>query len=138
MTEQPAAYTVGDPGDETRNHLFGRPVEISTTATTPRFGYTMAAVEEVVPEEYAPKQRQEGICWNCGKPVGTGDHLCRFEDTRQGRSFAVSMAPTAEEMAAAIREFARTDCSSFEGRPEWRDARVRLNELAARLPGGSR
>lgn len=123
MTETPVTYhTVGDPGDE----------------TTPRLGYT-AEVGETAPEEYAPKQRQEGICWNCGKPVGTGDHLCRFADTRQGRSFSVAMAPTAEELAAAIRRCAELRplyLRSYDDYHQWRLALDTIDALAARLPKG--
>lgn len=88
--------------------------------TTPRFGYTAEEVEEVAPGEYAPKVPQ---C-DCA--------ICRGRNN-------VAMAPTAEEMAAAIRRCAELRplyLQSYEDYHQWRLALDAIDALAARLPKG--
>lgn len=81
-------------------------------------------------------------CWNCGQMYVTDhDHLCRFADTRQGKSFAAGMAPTYEEFAAAVQAF---DDGLFPlNMPlppslelAWNDVWGQMTMLAARLPRG--
>lgn len=139
MTEQQAGYHIGDPGDETRPQVFrysgASPedirdaliVELDTGtgtatvvckrdgSTTPRLGYTADEVEEVALGEY---QLKPGVA-----PV------------------AVGMAPTYEELAAAVQAFDHGLFPLNMPLPPslelaWNDVWGQMTMLAARLPKG--
>lgn len=156
MSEMPAPYTVGDPGDETHTlspyveHGTGKPCTRGCRTlercqlhpmcwhkdTTPRLGYTSAEVAEVAPEEYQLKPFLRLFhCHSCDQmQVADQAHVCR-------KGTAVGMAPTYEELAAAVQAF---DDGLFPlNMPlppslalAWNDVWGQMTMLAERLPKG--
>lgn len=160
MTETPAPYTVGDPGDE----------------TPPRIGYTAAEVEEVTPGEYMPRggikpdirpgetpdqamtrrrrERRERRLAGLESKAPASEPLeiedCEMPSSRARHTpltpmQASAMRPTESEMAAAIRAFAeawRPPADGYGGEASVVLARLQaraaaadaLMDVAARLP----